>query len=100
VCYNEDKNRLLSVREHARVSLATSPAQGFRAKKGGIMNRIEKKETVVYAAKLFEEEVRELMPDIPRKELCDMVDDFIYYQTDDLSKKEADAIVGVTCTLS
>jgi hypothetical protein len=63
------------------------------------MNRIERKETAVDAAKLFEEEVRELMPDIPRKELCDMVDDFIYYQTDDLSKKEAHAIVEATCIL-
>jgi hypothetical protein len=61
------------------------------------MNRIEKKETAVDAAKLFEEEVRELMPDVPRKELCAMVDDFIYYQTDDLSKKEARAIVEATC---
>jgi methionine aminopeptidase len=63
------------------------------------MNRIEKKETAVDAAKLFEEEVRELMPDIPRKELCEMVDDFIYYQTDDLSRKEAHAIVEATCIL-
>jgi hypothetical protein len=61
------------------------------------MNRIEKKENATDAAKLFEEEVRELMPDVPRKELCAMVDDFIYYQTDDLSKKEAHAIVEETC---
>ncbi len=63
------------------------------------MNRIEKKEIAVEAAKLFEEEVRELMPNVPRKELCDMVDDFIYYQTDDLSKKEAHAIVEATCIM-
>lgn len=63
------------------------------------MNRIEKKETAADAAKLFQEEVRELMPDVPRKELCDMVDDFIYYQTDDMSKEEAHAIVEATCLL-
>ena len=61
------------------------------------MNRIEKKETAVDAAKLFQEEVRELMPDIPRKELCNMVDDYIYYQTDDMGKEEAHAITEVTC---
>ena len=61
------------------------------------MNRIEKKETAADAAKLFQEEVRELVLDLPRKELCDMVDDFIYYQTDDMSKEEAHAIVEATC---
>ena len=50
------------------------------------MNRIEKKEMAVDAAKYFKEEVLESMPGIPRKELCDMVDDYIYYQTDDLSR--------------
>jgi hypothetical protein len=64
------------------------------------MNRIEKKEMAADAAKLFEEEVRELMPDVPRKELCDMVDDYIYYQTDDISRQEAHAIVEVTCILA
>jgi methionine aminopeptidase len=63
------------------------------------MNRIEKKETATDAAKLFKEEVRELMPDIPREELCAMVDDFIYYQTDTMSRQEADAIVEATCIL-
>jgi hypothetical protein len=63
------------------------------------MNRIEKKETATDAAKLFKEEVRELMPDVPRKELCEMVDEYIYYQTDDLSRQEADAIVEATCIL-
>ena len=61
------------------------------------MNRIEKKETAPEAAKLFEEEVLEVKPDIPREQLCDMVDDYIYYQTDDMSKEEAHAIVDVTC---
>jgi hypothetical protein len=68
--------------------------------KGGSMNRIEKKESAVDAAKLFQEEVRELMPGIPRKELCDMVDDYIYYQTDDMRRDEAHAIVEATCTLN
>ncbi len=64
------------------------------------MNRIEKKETAPDAAKLFEEEILELKRDIPRKELCDMVDDYIYYQTDDMSKEEAHAVVDVTCRLA
>jgi hypothetical protein len=64
------------------------------------MNRIEKKEMAPHAAKLFEEEVLELKPDIPRKELCDMVDDYIYYQTDDMSTGEAHAIVDATCRLA
>jgi hypothetical protein len=63
------------------------------------MNRIEKKESAPAAAKLFEEEVLELNPDISREELCDMVDDYIYYQTDNLSKIEAHAIVDMTCRL-
>ncbi len=64
------------------------------------MNRIEKKETAADAARLFKEEVIELMPDIPRKELCDMVDDYIYYQTNDISKEEAHAVIEATCILS
>ena len=64
------------------------------------MNRIEKKETAPEAARLFEQEVLELKPDIPRKELCDMVDEYIYYQTDDMSKEEAHAIVDITCRLA
>ena len=67
--------------------------------KGGDMNRIEKKEIAPDAAKLFEEEVLAVKPDISREELCDMVDDYLYYQTDDMSKKEARAIVDITCRL-
>jgi len=72
----------------------------FPGLKGGAMNRIERKEMAPQAAKLFEEEVLELRRDIPRKELCDMVDEYIYYQTDDMSKGEAHAIVDVTCRLA
>jgi len=61
------------------------------------MNRIEKKEMMVDAATLFAGEVRELMPHIARKELCDMVDDYIYYQTDGASREEANAVVDGTC---
>jgi len=64
------------------------------------MNRIEKKETATDAAKLFKEEVLELIPNIPRKELCDMVDNYIYYQTDDMSKEEADKVTEATCILN
>ncbi len=63
------------------------------------MNRIENKETIADSAKLFEEEVLELKSDIPRRELCDMVDEYIYYQTDDVSKEEAHAVVDGTCRL-
>jgi len=63
------------------------------------MNRIEKKEIAPEAAKLFEEEVLQVKPDISRKELCDMVDDYLYYQTDDMSKNEAHAVVDKTCRL-
>lgn len=61
------------------------------------MNRIERKEIAPHAARLFEEEVRGLKRDIPRDELCAMVDDYIYYQTDDLSRAEAHALVDRTC---
>ena len=64
------------------------------------MNRFDKKETAPQAAKLFEEEVLQLKPDISRKELCDMVDDYIYYQTDDMGKEEAHEIVDETCRLA
>jgi len=61
------------------------------------MNRIEKKEMAADAANHFKEEVLAVMPGVPRKELCDMVDDYIYYQTDDLGKEEAHAVVEATC---
>ena len=61
------------------------------------MNRIEKKELAPDAARLFEEEVLELIPDISRTELCAMVDDFIYYQTDRMSREEARALVDRIC---
>jgi len=61
------------------------------------MNRIANKESARYAAKLFQEEVLGLMKDIPREELCAMVDDFIYYQTDEMNRAEARAIVDATC---
>lgn len=61
------------------------------------MNRIEQKGMMADAATLFAEEVRNLKPEISRKELCDMVDDYIYYQTDGVSKDEAHAVVNRTC---
>lgn len=64
------------------------------------MNRIERKEEIADAARLFKEEVIELMPDIPRTELCNMVDEYLYYQTDDVSKEEVHAVVDVTCRLA
>jgi hypothetical protein len=61
------------------------------------MNRIGKKEIAPDAAKLFEHEVRELTGEIPREDVCAMVDDYIYYQTDDMSRQEARAVVDATC---
>ena len=63
------------------------------------MNRIENKESAPQAARLFEEEIRELLPDISPEELCEMVDAFLYYQTDSMSRTEAHAIVDMTCRL-
>jgi hypothetical protein len=62
-----------------------------------LMNRIENKKNITDAAKYFKEEILASMRDVPRKELCDMVDDYIYYQTDDVSKDEAHAAVEATC---
>jgi len=61
------------------------------------MNRIGKKEIAPEAARLFERELRELNQDIPREELCAMVDDYVYYQTDDMSRQESSAVVDHTC---
>jgi len=63
------------------------------------MNRIEKKESAADAAVIFKEEVLAAVPGIPRDELCDMVDDYIYYQTDEVSRDEAHKIVDATCIL-
>ncbi|HTF99158.1 MAG TPA: hypothetical protein VK654_01065 [Nitrospirota bacterium] len=61
------------------------------------MNRIENKKTIADSAKLFEQEVLELDSDVPRDELCDMVDDYLYYQADDVSRAEAKKVVDATC---
>ena len=63
------------------------------------MNRLEKKDSAPAAARLFENEVLEIKPDIARKELCEMVDDYIYYQTDDMGREEAHAVADITCRL-
>jgi hypothetical protein len=61
------------------------------------MNRIENKNTITSSARLFEQEVLELEPGIPRKELCDMVDQYLYYQSNGVSEAEASAVVDMTC---
>ena len=61
------------------------------------MNRIGKKEIAPDAARLFDDEVLELKSEIPRDELCALVDDYIYYQTDNMSRQEARAVVDETC---
>ncbi len=61
------------------------------------MNRIEKKKSAPSAAKLFEEEVRGINPETPREVVCHMVDDYLYYQQDDITRDEAHHIVEETC---
>jgi hypothetical protein len=51
----------------------------------------------VDAAKYFKEEVLDIMPDIPRDELSEMVGEYIYYQQADVSKNEAHRVVEETC---
>jgi hypothetical protein len=51
----------------------------------------------VDAAKYFKEEVLDIMPDIPRDELSEMVGEYIYYQQADVSKNEAHRVVVETC---
>jgi endonuclease V-like protein UPF0215 family len=49
------------------------------------------------AAKYFQGEVLEIMPDIPREELTDMVGEYIYYQKADVGKEKAREVVRETC---
>jgi hypothetical protein len=51
----------------------------------------------VDAARYFKEEVLDIMPDIPREELSDMVGEYIYYQQADVGKDEAHKAVVETC---
>jgi hypothetical protein len=69
----------------------------FHCLKGGNMNCTVDKWTVD-AAKYFKEEVLEIMPDIPREELSEMVGEYIYYQQADVSKNVAHEVVEETCT--
>lgn len=52
---------------------------------------------IVDAAKYFREEVLEIMPDIPREELSEMVGEYIYYQQADVRKDQAREVVMATC---
>jgi len=52
----------------------------------------------VDAAKYFKEEVLEIMPDIPREELSEMVGEYIYYQQVDVTKDVAHQVVEATCS--
>jgi len=60
------------------------------------MNKIADTGTVE-AAKYFKEEVLDIMPDIPREDLCGMVDEYIYYQQADVSRDQAHRVVEETC---
>ena len=61
-----------------------------------MLNKIDEKWTVD-AANYFKEEVLDIMPDIPRDELSEMVGEYIYYQQADVSKNEANKVVAETC---
>ena len=50
----------------------------------------------VAAAKYFKEEVLEIMPDISRAELSEMVGEYIYYQQADIGKELAHTVVEET----
>jgi hypothetical protein len=60
------------------------------------MNRTVDKWTVD-AANYFKEEVLEIMPDIPREELSEMVGEYIYYQQADVGMDAAHEVVEETC---
>jgi hypothetical protein len=68
----------------------------YTVSKGGAMNRTVDKWTVD-AAKYFKEEVLDIMPDIPREELSEMVGEYIYYQQANVGKEEAHQVVEQTC---
>ncbi len=51
---------------------------------------------VCEAANLFKEEVLQIMPDIPRAQLIDMVSVYIYFHYG-ISKEEAKAVIEKTC---
>ena len=61
------------------------------------MNRIGKKELAPDAARLFENEILRLQREIPREELCAMVEEYIYYQTDDVTRQEAREALPQDC---
>jgi hypothetical protein len=68
----------------------------FRRLKGDNMNTTVDKWTVE-AALYFKEEVLDIMPDISREELSEMVGEYIYYQQADVSKDIAHEVVEETC---
>lgn len=49
------------------------------------------------AANYFKEEVLDIMPDIPRNELSEMVGDYIYYLQANVGKDEVHSVVEKTC---
>ncbi len=61
------------------------------------MGRIGVQETVE-AAKDFKEEILEIIPDIPRGKLSEMVDRYVHYQQAEVGKDEAHRTGEETCT--
>jgi 4-aminobutyrate aminotransferase-like enzyme len=70
--------------------------KAFHGRKGDTMNATVDKWTVD-AARYFKEEVLDIMPDIPREELSDMVGEYIYYQQAEVGKDAAHKVVEETC---
>ncbi len=60
------------------------------------MKKADEKWTVD-AANYFKEEVLDIMPDISREELSEMVEEYVYYQQPDVTKKEVHALAEETC---
>jgi hypothetical protein len=71
--------------------LSTMPQPGR-----GNMIKTSDKWTVV-AANYFKEEILNIEPDIPRKDLFDMIGEYIYYQQADVGKDEVHEVVEATC---
>jgi hypothetical protein len=67
-----------------------------RSPKGDAMLTVNDRRTVE-AAKYFQGEVLDIMPDIPRSELSDMVGEYIYYQQADVGKDKVREVVRETC---
>ncbi len=61
-----------------------------------MQQRIKDDTPVCEAANLFKEEILQIMPDIPRSQLIDMVSVYIYFHYG-ISREEAKSVIEKTC---